>query len=104
TSGKHRYHQPRTLNQAATQGGGTSLLLCADAPEAALRALQRAETAGYRNAGYLRHSPLLQPLRGMPEFAALLARIDADLADQRAQLRRRKLLPPDAISEAAAAI
>ncbi|MEA9837934.1 LysR substrate-binding domain-containing protein, partial [Xanthomonas campestris pv. campestris] len=24
TSGKHRYHQPRTLNQAATQGGGTS--------------------------------------------------------------------------------
>ncbi|MEA9491767.1 hypothetical protein, partial [Xanthomonas campestris] len=26
TSGKHRYHQPRTLNQAATQGGGTSLL------------------------------------------------------------------------------
>lgn len=82
----------------------TVLLLCADAPEAALRALQRAETAGYRNAGYLRHSPLLQPLRAMPEFAALLARIDADLADQRAQLRRRKLLPPDAISEAAAAI
>lgn len=82
----------------------TVLLLCADAPEAALRALQRAETAGYRNTGYLRHSPLLQSLRGMPEFAALLARIDADLADQRAQLRRRKLLPPDAISEAAAAI
>ncbi|MEQ7756369.1 hypothetical protein ABQ129_14250, partial [Xanthomonas sp. WHRI 8370] len=25
TSGKHRYHYPRTLNQAATQGGGTSL-------------------------------------------------------------------------------
>ncbi|MEA9728923.1 winged helix-turn-helix domain-containing protein [Xanthomonas campestris] len=82
----------------------TVLLLCADAPEAALRALQRAETAGYRNAGYLRHSPLLQSLRGMPEFTALLARINADLADQRAQVRRRKLLPPDAISEAAAAM
>ncbi|MEA9673098.1 methyl-accepting chemotaxis protein, partial [Xanthomonas campestris pv. raphani] len=26
TSGKHRYHQPRTLNQAATQGGGTSVV------------------------------------------------------------------------------
>ncbi|MBV6840668.1 hypothetical protein, partial [Xanthomonas euvesicatoria] len=26
TSGKHRYHQPRTLNAAATQGGGTSRL------------------------------------------------------------------------------
>ncbi|MFS8411240.1 hypothetical protein EIQ10_08305 [Xanthomonas campestris pv. campestris] len=25
TSDKHRYHQPRTLNQAATQGGGTSI-------------------------------------------------------------------------------
>ncbi|MFS8483515.1 hypothetical protein EIP99_00060, partial [Xanthomonas campestris pv. raphani] len=25
TSGKHRYHQPRTLNQATTQGGGTSI-------------------------------------------------------------------------------
>ncbi|WP_228735194.1 type IV secretory system conjugative DNA transfer family protein, partial [Xanthomonas euvesicatoria] len=25
TSGKHRYHQPRTLNAAATQGGGTSV-------------------------------------------------------------------------------
>ncbi|MCC4624200.1 hypothetical protein LL973_07685, partial [Xanthomonas campestris pv. nigromaculans] len=24
TSGKHRYHYPRTLNQATTQGGGTS--------------------------------------------------------------------------------
>ncbi|MGQ5243044.1 hypothetical protein ACULL0_04375, partial [Xanthomonas arboricola pv. corylina] len=24
TSGQHRYHQPRTLNPAATQGGGTS--------------------------------------------------------------------------------
>ncbi|MEA9884228.1 hypothetical protein VDG05_07715, partial [Xanthomonas campestris pv. raphani] len=24
TSGKHRYHQPRTLNPTATQGGGTS--------------------------------------------------------------------------------
>ncbi|MBV7291719.1 hypothetical protein, partial [Xanthomonas vasicola] len=26
TSGKHRYHQPRTLNAAATQGGGTSVV------------------------------------------------------------------------------
>ncbi|MBB5865488.1 winged helix-turn-helix transcriptional regulator [Xanthomonas sp. 3058] len=75
------------------------LLLCADAPEAAMRALQRAETAGYRNAGYLRHSPLLKPLRSLPEFAALLARIDAELAAQRAQLRARNLLPADATSE-----
>uniref|UniRef100_UPI001E4E4446 hypothetical protein n=2 Tax=Xanthomonas citri TaxID=346 RepID=UPI001E4E4446 len=27
TSGKHRYHQPRTLNPTATQGGGTSYAL-----------------------------------------------------------------------------
>lgn len=74
------------------------LLLCADAPEVAMRALQRAEAAGYRNAGYLRQSPLLKPLRRSPEFIALLARIDADLAAQRAQLRRRNLLPTDAVS------
>ncbi len=75
-----------------------AVLLCADAPEVAMRALQRAETAGYRNAGYLRQSPLLKPLRRSPEFIALLARIDADLAAQRAQLRRRNLLPTDAVS------
>ncbi len=75
------------------------LLLCADAPDAAMRALQHAEAAGYRNAGYLRQSPLLQPLRALPEFAALLTRIDADLAAQRGQLRARNLLPADATSE-----
>ncbi|UUE96691.1 winged helix-turn-helix domain-containing protein [Xanthomonas hortorum pv. pelargonii] len=77
----------------------TLLLLCADAPDAAMRALQHAEAAGYRNAGYLRQSPLLQPLRTVPEFAALLARIDTDLAAQRTQLRARNLLPADATSE-----
>lgn len=75
------------------------LLLCAEAPDAAMRALQRAEAAGYRNAGYLRQSPLLQALRTLPEFAALLARIDADLAAQRAQLRARNLPPAEATSE-----
>ncbi|WP_311266598.1 winged helix-turn-helix domain-containing protein [Xanthomonas sp. WCS2018Cala2-7] len=74
------------------------LLLSADAPDAAMRALQRAEAAGYRNAGYLRQSPLLQPLRGLPEFAALLARIDADLAAQRGQVRRADVLRAQATS------
>nr|MDM7672845.1 hypothetical protein [Xanthomonas campestris pv. campestris] len=32
TSGKHRYHQPRTLNQAATQGGGASAQSLEHAP------------------------------------------------------------------------
>lgn len=75
------------------------LLLCAEAPDAAMRALQRAEAAGYRNADYLRQSPLLQPMHTLPEFAALLARIDADLAAQRAQLRARNLPPAEATSE-----
>ncbi|PPT45161.1 hypothetical protein XarCFBP6762_21470, partial [Xanthomonas arboricola] len=38
-------------------------------------------------------------LRTLPEFAALLARIDADLAAQRAQLRARNLPPAEATSE-----
>lgn len=71
------------------------LLLRAGAPEAALQALRRAEAAGYRNAGYLRASPLLAPLRAQPGFAALLARIDADLAAQRARLRGAGLLPAE---------
>ncbi|WOB51088.1 winged helix-turn-helix domain-containing protein [Xanthomonas hydrangeae] len=75
------------------------LLLCAHAPDSAMRALQHAEAAGYHNAGYLRQSPLLQPLRALPEFTALLTHIDADLAAQRGQLRARDLLPADAMSE-----
>ncbi|KAB7769769.1 winged helix-turn-helix domain-containing protein [Xanthomonas maliensis] len=72
------------------------LLQLAGAPDDALAALQRAWSAGYRDSAYLRVSPLWTPLRVRPAFAALLAQIDADVAAQRAQVRRAGLLPPDA--------
>ncbi|HBN53729.1 MAG TPA: transcriptional regulator, partial [Stenotrophomonas sp.] len=58
-----------------------------------LAALERARLAGYRDAAYLRASPLLAPLRARPGFDASLERIEADLAAQRAQVRAKGLLP-----------
>lgn len=69
------------------------LLMAAGEPEAALAALERARLAGYRDAVYLRASPLLAPLRARPGFDASLERIEADLAAQRAQVRAKGLLP-----------
>ncbi|TBV75513.1 winged helix-turn-helix transcriptional regulator [Pseudoxanthomonas winnipegensis] len=71
------------------------LLAQAGDADAALAALERARRAGYRDAAYLRVSPLLAPLRAQPGFAALLGRIAADIAAQRAQVRRAGLLPKE---------
>ncbi|MEA9886875.1 hypothetical protein VDG05_21590, partial [Xanthomonas campestris pv. raphani] len=66
TSGKHRYHQPRTLNQAATQGGGTSLAIAAKVNE-----LRKKRDAFLSKAhAQLASDPLLlasfeDPLRGL---------------------------------------
>lgn len=78
------------------------LWLTAGDPEAALGALERARAAGYRDAAYLRAAPLLAPLRAQPGFDALLARIEAELAAERAQVRRAGLLPEEtgAVTEA----
>ncbi|MDL5365904.1 winged helix-turn-helix domain-containing protein [Xanthomonas sp. NCPPB 2654] len=70
------------------------LQLAGDLP-AALDALRRAQAAGYRDAAYLRVSPLLAPLRTQAGFAALLVRNQADIAAERAQVRRAGLLPQE---------
>ncbi|UKE47025.1 MULTISPECIES: winged helix-turn-helix domain-containing protein [Xanthomonas translucens group] len=71
------------------------LLQLAGDPAAALDALRRAQAAGYRDAAYLRVSPLLAPLRAQAGFTTLLARNQADIAAQRAQVRRAGLLPQE---------
>jgi DNA-binding winged helix-turn-helix (wHTH) protein/Tfp pilus assembly protein PilF len=53
---------------------------------AAVADLQRAVDAGFRDAAWLRATPLFAPLRAAPGWPRLLARIDADVAAQRAQV------------------
>lgn len=53
---------------------------------AAVADLQRAVDAGFRDAAWLRATPLFAPLRAAPGWSRLLARIDADVAAQRAQV------------------
>ena len=55
-------------------------------PQAALSALQQAVDGGFRDAAWLRATPLFLPLHEAPGWPALLARIDADVAAQRAQV------------------
>ena len=77
------------------------LLLIAGDPAAAVQALGHAQAAGYRDAGYLRASPLLAPLRMRSDFDALLARIETETAAQRERVRRLDLLTgQDAVTEA----
>ncbi|WMJ69921.1 winged helix-turn-helix transcriptional regulator [Stenotrophomonas sp. 24(2023)] len=54
--------------------------------DAAQGALQQAVDAGFRDAAWLRVTPLFAPLRSPPGIDAVLARIDADVARQRAQV------------------
>lgn len=42
------------------------------ATDEAMRALRRAAASGWRDAEWLRRDPLLEPLRGSPEFAAIV--------------------------------
>ena len=53
---------------------------------AAVADLQRAVDAGFRDAAWLRATPLFAPLRAAPGWPRLLAGIDADVAAQRAQV------------------
>ncbi|UJB15343.1 winged helix-turn-helix transcriptional regulator [Xanthomonas translucens] len=88
----------RTLVRGADPLNGLDaalLLQLAGDPAAALDALRRAQAAGYRDAAYLRVSPLLAPLRTQAGFATLLARNQADIAAQRAQVRQAGLLPQE---------
>ncbi|MDR7193983.1 winged helix-turn-helix domain-containing protein [Luteimonas terrae] len=61
-------------------------------------ALDAAVTAGFRNAGYLRVSPLFAGLRSAPAFDVALRRIDTALAAERAAVQASGRLPDDAVT------
>ncbi len=63
--------------------------------EAALADLHRAVDAGFRDAGWLRATPLFAGLRGTAGWPRLLARIDADVATQRARVLAAAWRPSD---------
>ena len=60
-------------------------------PEAALTALEGAVNLGWRRGWWLRQDPALQPLRALPRFNTLLARIE-----QANQVQRQLLVPATA--------
>lgn len=71
------------------------LELARQQPAAAVAALDAAVDAGYRDRAYLQASPLFAELRGDPGYARVLARIDADIARQRAQVTSAAWKPAD---------
>lgn len=64
-------------------------------PDAAVAALGEAVDAGYRDRAYLQTSPLFRALHDDPGYARVLARIDADLAAQRARVASADWKPAD---------
>lgn len=64
----------------------------------AVAALQQAVDAGFRDAAWLRATPLFLPLRSAPGWPALLERLDADIARQRAQVLAAAWRPEDLAS------
>lgn len=73
-----------------------ALLLQAQSdPEAAVTALQQAVNDGFRDAAWLRATPLFAPLHSTSGWAALLARIDADIARQRSRVLAADWRPAD---------
>lgn len=62
------------------------LLQALDQRDAAQAALQQAVDAGFRDAAWLRVTPLFAPLRASQGIDAVLARIDTDVDRQRAQV------------------
>ncbi|MBK0026488.1 winged helix-turn-helix domain-containing protein [Stenotrophomonas sp. S48] len=68
----------------------------------ALAALQQAVDDGFRDAAWLRTTPLFVPLRGAPGWPALLERLDTDIARQRAQVLAAAWRPDDLASLSAA--
>ncbi|UHQ22839.1 winged helix-turn-helix domain-containing protein [Lysobacter sp. 5GHs7-4] len=71
------------------------LELARQRPDAAVAALDAAVAAGYRDRAYLQASPLFAALHGDPAFARVLARIDTDMARQRAQVASAAWKPAD---------
>ncbi|HDS1531519.1 TPA: winged helix-turn-helix domain-containing protein [Stenotrophomonas maltophilia] len=71
----------------------------------AVAALQQAVDDGFRDVAWLRATPLFVPLRSTPGWPALLQRLDADIARQRAQVLAASWRPDDlaALSAAPAA-
>ncbi|WP_421570589.1 tetratricopeptide repeat protein [Stenotrophomonas sp. PD6] len=63
--------------------------------DAAVADLNRAVDAGFRDAAWLRVTPLFLPLRQAPGWERLLARIDTDVAAQRAQVLAATWRPTD---------
>lgn len=63
--------------------------------EEAIADLHRAVDAGFRDAAWLRVTPLFAPLRQAAGWERLLARIDADAAAQRAQVLAASWRPDD---------
>jgi len=64
-------------------------------PDAALAALHAAVAAGFRDRAWLAVTPLFEPLRRTPGFAAVLDEIDSDVARQRAQVEQAAWKPRD---------
>ena len=62
---------------------------------AAIADLHRAVESGFRDAAWLRVTPLFAPLRQAPGWERLLARIEADVAAQRAQVLAASWRPDD---------
>jgi len=62
---------------------------------AAIADLHRAVDSGFRDAAWLRVTPLFAPLRQAPGWERLLARIEADVAVQRAQVLAAPWRPED---------
>jgi len=69
------------------QAGGNTTAAIAD--------LHRAVDAGFRDAAWLRVTPLFAPLRQAPGWERLLARIEADVSAQRAQVLAASWRPDD---------
>lgn len=63
--------------------------------QAAAAAVTAAVAAGYDDRAYLQTSPLLQPLRGLPAYAAAIDAISRRMAAQREQVLAADWCPPE---------
>lgn len=96
---KHSAALRAGLAQGSDPFDGLEAALLADLAgdrHAALEALQAAVAAGYRNAGYLRVSPLFASVRDDPGFASVLAAMETAIAAERARVIASGQLPDDA--------
>jgi DNA-binding winged helix-turn-helix (wHTH) protein/Tfp pilus assembly protein PilF len=75
-----------------------ALAAAQDDPAAALAALDESVVAGFRDRAYLQVTPLFQTLRADPAFLALIQRIDAAVAEERAKVLAADWLPADLLA------